>query len=738
MPQLSITQLPTAGTITGVESVPVVQNGVTVQTTTGAIAGAAALNYPFVTFGSTAGLTQARQLTSSTGISLVDGGVGGSLQITLEGAALSLNSSPTGIQVKTGPNTVTGRSIAVGAGLTIADPNGSSGNPTINLNNFLQQFISLSGTGILSIKSGLVGKINILPTTNQISILNGDGANDVVVGLADNAVLPGTGGVTLPSGTSAQRLGSFGAIRYNTSLQQFEGYGNTGWNQFSVTGGVTSFNAGTTGLTPNTDTTGAITLGGVLNVANGGSGASTLTGYVYGNGSSAMTASTTIPSSDVVGFGTMASQNANNVAITGGTISGLSAPLDVPSGGTGAATLTGYVKGTGTSALSTVATIPNTDITGLGSMSTQSSSFVAISGGAINGASIGSITPAAGTFTSLTATSATVNSDTVTTNTATQTLTNKTLTSPAINTAIIAGGTVNNTTIGATNPAAGTFTSVAMTSGSITTAPSSGNDIVNKSYVDAISAGINFHESCRLATATSLPANTYNNGASGVGATLTGNANGALSVDGTLTVAGNRILAKNEATGANNGVYTVTQVGSAGSPYILTRATDFDTAGTGVNQINAGDFFLVTAGATNANTSWVQQTPLPITVGTTAIVFQQFGAPITYSPGTGLTESPSYTFNIANTGVTANTYGSASSVPQIGVNAQGQITSASSVAIAIANTAVSGLGTMSTQNANNVAITGGTVDGTVIGGTAPAAGSFTTVTATSGIFGGAF
>jgi len=738
MPQLSITQLPTAGTITGVESVPVVQNGVTVQTTTGAIAGAAALNYPFVTFGSTAGLTQARQLTSSTGISLVDGGVGGSLQITLEGAALSLNSSPTGIQVKTGPNTVTGRSIAVGAGLTIADPNGSSGNPTINLNNFLQQFISLSGTGILSIKSGLVGKINILPTTNQISILNGDGANDVVVGLADNAVLPGTGGVTLPSGTSAQRLGSFGAIRYNTSLQQFEGYSNTGWNQFSLTGAVTSFSGGTTGLTPNTDTTGAITLGGVLNVANGGSGASTLTGYVYGNGSSAMTASTTIPSSDVVGFGTMASQNANNVAITGGTISGLSAPLDVPSGGTGAATLTGYVKGTGTSALSTVATIPNTDITGLGSMSTQSSSFVAISGGAINGASIGSITPAAGTFTSLTATSATVNSDTVTTNTATQTLTNKTLTSPAINTAIIAGGTVNNATIGATNPAAGTFTSVAMTSGSITTAPSSGNDIVNKSYVDAISAGINFHESCRLATATSLPANTYNNGASGVGATLTGNANGALSVDGTLTVAGNRILAKNEATGANNGVYTVTQVGSAGSPYILTRATDFDTAGTGVNQINAGDFFLVTAGATNANTSWVQQTPLPITVGTTAIVFQQFGAPITYSPGTGLTESPSYTFNIANTGVTANTYGSASSVPQIGVNAQGQITSASSVAIAIANTAVSGLGTMSTQNANNVAITGGTVDGTVIGGTAPAAGSFTTVTATSGIFGGAF
>jgi hypothetical protein len=738
MPQLSITQLPTAGTLTGVESVPVVQNGVTVQTTTGAIAGAAALNYPFVTVGSTAGLTQARQLTSSTGISLVDGGVGGSLQITLNGAALSLDSSPSGIQVKTGPNTLTARTLAVGAGLTITNADGTSGDPTINLNNFLQQFISLSGTGILSLKSGLVSKINILPTTNQISILNGDGAADVVVGFADNPVFPGTGSATLPAGSSAQRLGSYGALRYNTSLQQFEGYTNTGWNQFSLTSSVTSFNAGATGLTPDIDTSGAITLGGVLNASHGGTGASTLTGYVYGNGTSVMTASTTIPSSAVVGFGTMASQNANNVAITGGTITGLSAPLDVPSGGTGAATLSGYVKGTGTSALTASATIPNTDITGLGSMSTQSASFVAISGGSINGTSIGSISPANGTFTALASTSATVNSDTVTTNTATQTLTNKTLTSPTINTPVIYGGTINNAVIGGSVPAAGTFTSVAMTTGSISTTPSNGNDIVNKSYVDGISAGINFHQACRLATATVLPANTYNNGASGVGATLTGNSNGALSVDGTLVLTNDRVMVKNEVTGANNGIYVVTQVGSVGTPYILTRSTDYNTAGSGVNQIDAGDFFLITAGATNANTSWVQQTPLPITVGTTALVFQQFGAPLVYSAGTGLTQSPAYTFNIGNTGVTANTYGSAAFVPQIGINAQGQITSASNVAISIANTAVSGLGTMSTQNANSVAITGGTVNGTVIGGTTPAAGSFTTVTATSGIFGGAF
>jgi len=228
-----------------------------------------------------------------------------------------------------------------------------------------------------------------------------------------------------------------------------------------------------------------------------------------------------------------------------------------------------------------------------------------------------------------------------------------------------------------------TATSAALTTGTISTAPVNNTDIVNKQYADAIASGIHFHEAVDLATTTALPANTYNNGTSGVGATLTANANGALSVDSTLTVVGNRILVKNEAAGANNGVYTVTQVGSAGTPYILTRATDFDTAGTGVDQIDEGDFFLVTSGTVNVNTAWVQQTPPPITVGTTALVFQQFAAPITYTAGTGLSESPSYTFNIANIG-TAGTYGSASAVPVFVTNAQGQVTSVTNTSIAIA------------------------------------------------------
>lgn len=242
-------------------------------------------------------------------------------------------------------------------------------------------------------------------------------------------------------------------------------------------------------------------------------------------------------------------------------------------------------------------------------------------------------------------------SSNVVTLTGSQTLTNKTLTSP-----VITGGTT-------------------------VTVPSNAYDLTNKEYVDSVAQGLNFHAACNYATTTALPSYTYNNGTSGVGATITASANGALSVDGATPSVGQRILVKNETAGnaPYNGVYTVTTVGSGSVPFVLTRATDYDTSGTGTNEIDAGDFFLVLAGTANANTSWVQQTLLPITVGTTALVFTQFGAPVTYTAGTGLSLAGT-TFSISNTGVTATSYGSATAIPVITVNAQGQLTSVSTIA----------------------------------------------------------
>jgi len=248
---------------------------------------------------------------------------------------------------------------------------------------------------------------------------------------------------------------------------------------------------------------------------------------------------------------------------------------------------------------------------------------------------------------------------------------------------VLNGGTNATTSIGALTSlgaaASGAntdITSIALTTGTITTSPSADTDIVNKLYADSIAEGINFHESCSYATTADLGTATYNNGTSGVGATITNaGTQAALVIDGytftgTDVTNATRVLIKNQTTQSQNGVYTVTNQGSGSTNWVLTRATDFNTAGTGVNKIAPGDFFLVIFGTANANTAWVQQTPLPITVGTTAIVFIQFGAASggvsSFSAGTtGFTPNTATsgavtlagTLNVANggTGVTTST-----------------------------------------------------------------------------------
>ena len=753
--QVTITQLPAAGAITGAESVPIVQNGVTVQTTTGAIAGSPTQTYSYLTVTQTPQLPNSRYVGVTNGLVITDGGSQGLFNISTTGALLSLVNAGTGIQVKTSGTTVTARSIAVSnAGLSITDGDGVAGNPTLSLSGLPLNLANLTGAGMLAITSG-GSSINprvLTGTANQIAITNGDGqSGNPTFLIADDPVFPGVAAMTVTTGTSAQQpVGANGQMRFNSDTQTFDGYASGTWRQFSLAGGVTTFSAGSTGFTPVSPTSGAVTLGGTLNVASGGSGANTLTGYLIGNGTSAFTASATIPTTDLSGTVTNAQLANSSVTYNGITVA-LGASGTITASTTSTLTIGTGLSGTsfnGSSPVtiaidSTVVTLTGTQtltnktisgasntLSNIGNASLTNSA-ITINGSSVSLGSSVTVTATASNAltigTGLTGTSyngsapVTVAIDSsVVTLTGTQTLTNKTIDSAIINTPTIAtptltGGTINNTPIGGTTPAAGAFTSVAMTTGTITTAPASGTDIVNKDYADSIASGINFHQSCRLATATALPANTYNNGTSGVGATLTANANGALTVDGALAVATNRILVKNEATQANNGVYTVTQTGSAGTPYILTRATDFDSSGSGVDQIDAGDFFLITAGVTLANTSWVQQTPLPITVGTTAIVFTQFGAPLVYSAGTGLNESPSYTFNIANTAVVSGSYGLAASVPTIAVNAQGQITSASNTAIAIAASQVTS-GTLAIAqggtNSSATATAGGAAYGT--------------------------
>ena len=165
--------------------------------------------------------------------------------------------------------------------------------------------------------------------------------------------------------------------------------------------------------------------------------------------------------------------------------------------------------------------------------------------------------------------------------------------------------------------------------------PTGDNDAANKSYVDGVASGLDIKGSSVAATTAALPACTYANGSSGVGATLTGDANGALAAqDGVTLLATERLLVKNQAAALQNGIYTVTTVGDGSNPFVLTRATDFDQA----SEIPGG-FTFIEEGTVNADAGFVCTTNAGLTVGTTAINFEQFSGAGQITAGDGLAKS---------------------------------------------------------------------------------------------------
>jgi len=237
--------------------------------------------------------------------------------------------------------------------------------------------------------------------------------------------------------------------------------------------------------------------------------------------------------------------------------------------------------------------------------------------------------------------------------------------------------------------------------------PTVGTSLATKNYVDTVATGLQWHHSVVCATAAALAASTYNNGTAGVGATLTSNSNIVLAMDGgTIPNTGDRVLVKNQATAAQNGIYTVTQQGSGSQPFILTRATDADQAA----EVSAGLTVYVLTGTANADTTWALTTTGAFTIGTTGWTFAQVAGPGSYLAGTGLTLTGS-TFAVAY-GTSAGTalqgnqaaggdlagtlpsptlaafgpgaigpYGDSSHVPAVTTDAKGRISAMTQVAI---------------------------------------------------------
>lgn len=218
-----------------------------------------------------------------------------------------------------------------------------------------------------------------------------------------------------------------------------------------------------------------------------------------------------------------------------------------------------------------------------------------------------------------------------------------------------------------------------VTSITINNAPLNPTDGANKAYVDLVAAGFSPKVACVVGTTANLTA-TYDNGASGVGATLTNSgAQAALVINGVTLSVNDRVLVKDQSSTPDNGIYVVSNIGSGSTNWVLTRSDDFDTPA----EMSAFSLVATVDGTVNANTFWYLTNSV-VTVGTTPVVWGAFlqqgilmltgnsgsasGTNVTISGGNNITTTGSgSTLSVAVTGTTTNAV-------QLG-NASGSLTS---------------------------------------------------------------
>jgi len=448
MANVTITQLPAAGAITGTELVPVVQNGVTVQTTTAALAGSPVQTQTFLTLNQEPTLTNSRRLSAGTGVGLTDGGAQAALQITLNAASGSLEAASNGMIAKTSSNTVAGRTMASSTtGLSVTNGDGVAAAPTFALTGVALAVAGATGTGVLALNSSsTIATRIILGTTSQIDITDGNFVNSPVIAISSDPIVPGSGGIVIPAGTTGQRgVSTNGTLRYNSTTATFEGYANNAWGSIVSGAGVSAISFGSTGLTPATSTTGAVTVAGTLAVASGGTGVTTSTGttnVVLSNSPVLVTPNLGTPS-----------------ALVGTNITGTAAGLTAGTVTTNA-NLTGDVTSVGNA--TTLATVASAGSTG-------SSTAIPV---------------------------ITINAKGLTTS-----ITTAAVVAPA---GTLSGATLASGVTASSLTSLGTIASLVVTAGTISTTPSASTDIANKIYVDTVAQGLDTKASVVAGTTVNI------------------------------------------------------------------------------------------------------------------------------------------------------------------------------------------------------------------------------------------
>ena len=308
----------------------------------------------------------------------------------------------------------------------------------------------------------------------------------------------------------------------------------------------------------------------------------------------------------------------------------------------------------------------------------------------------------------------------------------------------ITSSTINSTTIGATTPSTGVFTSISTTTGQISTTPSSNTDIANKFYVDTVAQGLGPKAACQVATTANI--------------TLSG----LQTIDGYTTVASDRVLVKNQTSSANNGIYiassgswsrsadmdvwsevpgayTVILNGSANidtgwvctattlgtinvtaMPWVQFSNVNTYTAGTGLT-LASNQFSITNTGVTagtygsasqsltaivNAQGQLTSLSASNIALNANQITSGTIASSLISGSYTGITGVGTLTAGTWNASTIGVAYGGTGATTLTGY-VKGNGTSALTASSTIPNTDITGLGTMSTQNANAVAITGG-------------------------------
>jgi len=389
------------------------------------------------------GTPTAGVLTNATGLPLTTG-VTGTLPIANGGTAVT--SAPFSGQLLIGNGTgYTLATLTAGTGVTITNAPGSI---TINAPE-VGTVTAVTASAPLASSGGNTPDISL---TGVVSVQNG-----------------GTGVATLTGYVKASGTAAFTAVA-QIPAGDVSGLGTMATqnaNSVSITGG--SINGTTVGLS--TPSTGAFT---TVSAASGFFGNLTgdVTGNVSGNAGTVTNGVYTTGSySDPSWITSLAgSKISGNIS---GNAANVTGTVAVTNGGTGVTTLTGYVKASGTAAFTAVAQVPASDISGLGTMATQNANNVAITGGSINGTTIGGSTPAAGTFTTLNATglsaaSANAAVALITTGTITNlTATGASVASANVGVALVTTGTVTNLTATSASVASANLGTAVITTGNL-------------------------------------------------------------------------------------------------------------------------------------------------------------------------------------------------------------------------------------------------------------------------------